>query len=154
MGSRPAANPRYLKSGQLASYFWVVCFLLLIEFFWGAGFRGWRTSCSYDMPRSAWYVYYVVQILVCANTWHTISDSNSCKCRSFRHMAFWGISNRRYLEAVSHWVAALSQAINLILWAQKRPIKPYLLLPHVMTRHGVLNGSELHVPFLLKLLHF
>jgi hypothetical protein len=24
MGSRPAANPRYLKSGQLASFFWVV----------------------------------------------------------------------------------------------------------------------------------
>jgi hypothetical protein len=33
MGSRPAANPRYLKSGQLASLFWVVCFLLLIEVF-------------------------------------------------------------------------------------------------------------------------
>jgi hypothetical protein len=33
MGSRPAANSRYLKSGQLASFFWVVCFLLLIEVF-------------------------------------------------------------------------------------------------------------------------
>jgi hypothetical protein len=35
MGSRPAANPRYLKSGQLASFFWVVCFLLLTVAFWG-----------------------------------------------------------------------------------------------------------------------
>jgi hypothetical protein len=34
-----AANPRYLKSGQMASFFWVVCFLLL---FWGAGLRGFR----------------------------------------------------------------------------------------------------------------
>jgi hypothetical protein len=38
MGSRPAANPRYLKSGQLASFFWVICFLLLPVVFWGAGF--------------------------------------------------------------------------------------------------------------------
>jgi hypothetical protein len=29
MGSRPAANLRYLKSGQLASFFSVFCFLLL-----------------------------------------------------------------------------------------------------------------------------
>jgi hypothetical protein len=27
MGSRPAANPRYLKTGQLASFFWVVWFM-------------------------------------------------------------------------------------------------------------------------------
>jgi hypothetical protein len=27
MGSRPAANPRYLKSGQLASFFWVVTWM-------------------------------------------------------------------------------------------------------------------------------
>jgi hypothetical protein len=37
MGNRPAANPQYLKSGQFASYFWVVCFLLLTVVFWGAG---------------------------------------------------------------------------------------------------------------------
>jgi hypothetical protein len=30
MGSRPAANPRYLKSGELASFFWVVCFLTIL----------------------------------------------------------------------------------------------------------------------------
>jgi hypothetical protein len=35
MGSRPAANPQYLKSDQFASFFWIVCFLLLIEVFWG-----------------------------------------------------------------------------------------------------------------------
>jgi hypothetical protein len=39
MGSRPAANPRYLKSGQLASFSYVVCFLLLPVVFWAAGFE-------------------------------------------------------------------------------------------------------------------
>jgi hypothetical protein len=42
MQSRPAANPRYLKSGQLASFFLVVWFLLLPVVSCGAGFRGFR----------------------------------------------------------------------------------------------------------------
>jgi hypothetical protein len=44
MGSRPAANPRYLKSGQLASFFWVFCFLLLTVGFEERVFVGFESS--------------------------------------------------------------------------------------------------------------
>jgi hypothetical protein len=62
MGSRPAANPRYLKSGQLASFFWVVCFLLLIEVFEGRVFVGFKSSVMIvaflvDDILYVWYAY-------------------------------------------------------------------------------------------------
>jgi hypothetical protein len=44
MGSRPAANSRYLKSGQFASFFSVVCFLLLIEVLEERVFVGFESS--------------------------------------------------------------------------------------------------------------
>jgi hypothetical protein len=47
MGSRPEANPRYLKSGKLASFFWVVCFLLLIEVFEERVFVGFESSVMF-----------------------------------------------------------------------------------------------------------
>jgi hypothetical protein len=57
MGSRPAANPRYLKSGQLATFFWVVCFLLLPVVFWAAGFRGFWVFVAF-LVDGILYVWY------------------------------------------------------------------------------------------------
>jgi hypothetical protein len=61
MGSRPAANPRYLKSGQLASFFKSSVFFSCFEERVFVGFESSvmfvaflvMTSCTYDMPRSA-----------------------------------------------------------------------------------------------------
>jgi hypothetical protein len=53
MGSRPAANPRYLKSGQLASFFWVTFPSILL---WYLVLLCFMTSFTNGTFKSSWSV--------------------------------------------------------------------------------------------------
>jgi hypothetical protein len=55
-GESSSGEPRYLKSGQLASFFWVVCLLLLTVVLWGAGFRGFRVWCDVCCIFGGWHL--------------------------------------------------------------------------------------------------